>query len=531
MTQLFLRFYLGVLAVLLVAWFIYGFVYEQRSTADTQRVVLQAHRGGVEAIAERIKATEGRVEATLQEIQTHFKYPVELVSLEQISESSRRQLENPDAVTAVEVDENWRILKRLGDSQYLIQLGPFPNYDLQEIEDSFGGWMRLVRDQVRVTDPSKRRAEIDKIEQDFAYPIELIDRRDLPEWPLNRLGRGNVEVVFYPRDTEQERWYASIPVSDQARGSVLEFGPFPSFRPSDQQAATTTLTLVLFPVAIAIALLLRPIALQLRSLEKAALSVADGELSARVNLKKTTSAKSLSIAFNRMAHRIEHLVESQRHLMQAVSHELRTPLARMRFAIEMIQNTEKAEERNQKLKSLDSDAEELNSLLTELLNYTRFDEQGLTAERELVPLAQLIEDLLPKYQALFPDKRFEVSTESFDDSGTVEGVIHLVERAIGNVLANAGRYAKACVQISLGETADGVRLCVDDDGIGIPPDERENALAPFVRLREGESSQGFGLGLALVQRILEQHSGEVRIEDSPMGGARLVLIWPKAHRG
>jgi signal transduction histidine kinase len=529
MTQLFLRFYLGVLAVLLVAWFIYGFVYEQRSTADTQRVVLQAHRGGVEAIAERIAATEGPVEATLQEIQTHFKYPVELVSLEEISEVSRQQLENADAVTAVEVNGSWRILKRLGDSHYLIQLGPFPNYELQEIEHSFGGWMRLVRDQVRATEPSERLAEIGKIGQDFAFPIQLIDRSDLPEWPLDRLGRGKVEVVFYPRDKDQ--WFASIPVSDQARDSVLEFGPFPSFRPRAQQAATTTLTLVLLPVAVAIALLLRPIALQLRSLEKVALSVADGELSARVNLKKTTSAKSLSIAFNSMAHRIENLVESQRHLMQAVSHELRTPLARMRFAIEMIQNTDKAEERNQKLKSLDSDAEELNSLLTELLNYTRFDEQGQTAQKESVLLAQLVEELLPKYQALFPDKQFEISMESLDGSGSVEGVMRLIERAIGNVLANAGRYAKTSVHISLGESANEVRLCVDDDGLGIPVDERDNVLLPFVRLREGESTQGFGLGLALVQRILEKHSGEVRIEDSPTGGARLVLMWPKTIRG
>lgn len=530
MTHLFLRFYLGVLVVLLVAWFIYGFVYEQRSKADTQRVVLQAHRGGIEAVARQIEESDAPLHVTLQKVQANFRYPVELVSLEQLPTALRRQLNKADAIAVVEEDENWRILRRLGESQQLIRLGPFPDYDLQEIEDSIGGWMRLVRDRVQAARPSDRRSILRQIDRDFVFPVQTIEGGALPNWPRGRIEHGHVEIVFYPRDKDE--WYASIPLSEnRTEGELLEFGPFPNFRPPAQQAATTTLTLVLFPVAMAIALLLRPIAVQLRSLEKVALSVAEGNLSARVNLKKTPSAKSLSLAFNSMAHRIENLVESQRHLLQAVSHELRTPLARMRFAIDLIQNTENADERNQKLKSLDSDAEELNSLLTELLSYTRMEGQESSSSRDLWPLSQVVGDLLPKYQALFPDKHFEIQPVSLDGPCSIHGPIQQIERAIGNVLSNAGRYATNSIQISLRESAGTICLVVDDDGAGICPEERERALLPFVQLNEGESTQGFGLGLALVQRILEKQSGEVRIEDSPMGGARLLLIWPKATTG
>jgi two-component system sensor histidine kinase RstB len=530
MTHLFLRFYLGVLVVLLVAWIIYGFVYKQQATAATQRLILQAHRGGIEVVAQKIEASDAPLDVTLKEVQSHFRYPVEWVSLEQLSEVSRRQFRTADAIAAVEEDGRWHILRRLGASQQLVRLGPFPDYELQEIEDTIGGWMRLVRDRVQTTRPSARRSILRQIEGDFALPIQTIERDALPEWPRGRLEQGKVEVVFYPRDKDQ--WFASIPLSEnRTEGALLEFGPFPNFHPPAQQAATTTLTLVLFPVAMAIAMLLRPIAVQLRSLEKVALSVADGNLSARVDLKKTPSAKSLSLAFNSMAHRIEDLVESQRHLLQAVSHELRTPLARMRFAIDLIQNTENTDERNQKLDSLDSDAEELNSLLTELLNYTRLEGQNPNSSRDSWPVAQVVGDLLPKYQALFPDKQFEMRSDSLDSPCAINGPIHQIERAIGNVLSNAGRYATTSIQISLRESEGTIGLVVDDDGAGIRPEERERALLPFVRLNEGESTQGFGLGLALVQRILEKQSGEVRIEDSPMGGARLLLIWPKAPPG
>jgi signal transduction histidine kinase len=101
-----------------------------------------------------------------------------------------------------------------------------------------------------------------------------------------------------------------------------------------------------------------------------------------------------------------------------------------------------------------------------------------------------------------------------------------MERALVNVIRNAVRYATSRVAVTV-ETGARTTINVDDDGPGVPPEERARLFEPFARLetsRDRESG-GVGLGLAIVRSIAQWHGGEARISDSPLGGARVSISW------
>jgi two-component system sensor histidine kinase RstB len=308
--------------------------------------------------------------------------------------------------------------------------------------------------------------------------------------------------------------------------TAIRFGPFQKFEDVEQKAATTTLALVLLPAAIAIALLLRPVATQLRHLENASKRIAGGDLSARVDERRMYSAKPLASTFNHMANRTESLVRTQRELLQAVSHELRTPLARMRFAIDLIGSSSSDAERQDKLASLEAATEELDGLVGELLSYVRLETAEPNLQRETVSLGEIMDSLMPRNAALFPD----VTIECVGADAIVWADRRAFQRAIGNLLSNAAKHASRNVTVTAERLERETVICVDDDGPGIPEVDRRRVFEPFVRLNRGQSKTGVGLGLALVQRIMVQSGGTVEVHSSPAGGCRVRTTWPNGNR-
>ena len=149
---------------------------------------------------------------------------------------------------------------------------------------------------------------------------------------------------------------------------------------------------------------------------------------------------------------------------------------------------------------------------------------------EPVAVNEAIEELLPRYAALHPMIRFSVPSPSEPDRFGVLADRLGFERAVGNLLENAGRFARSLVSVSVHATDDSVVVDVDDDGGGIPESDRQRVLEPFVRLNDGrhEPGRGVGLGLALVHRIATQHGGRVELLTSPQGGCRARTVWPRA---
>ncbi len=528
MTWLFLRFYLCVLVVLALAWYIHSAVLKQRSDAEWERIIATAHGGGARLVASELNAVppENR-DQVLDSLRNRFDYPLDIVPLADLPALAQRSISRGADVECFRLEETYGVVAVLSDGAHVVRLGPFPKYELREIEESIGGWMRLAADKLGSAAIGTRQALIDELKSEFDLPVDVAKRDELPEWPRGRIARGE-DVVFYsPEPQPDDRWFAAAPLPGEAE--VIRFGPFPSFQRVEQKAATTTLALVLLPAALAIAILLRPVAGQLRRVERAAKEIAAGNLGARVDERRVRAAKPLAQSFNNMASRTEALIRTQRELLQTVSHELRTPLSRMRFAIELISTTEDDDQRKRRLEELDRATEELDELVGELLTYVRMETTEPPLNLEFVSIWDMLNGLIPKYAALYPSVHFESDQMIANGEVAISADRRGFQRAMGNLLSNAGRHARAHVAVSVAAGNGFVTVDIDDDGTGIPESDRERVFEPFQRLDDHSNGHGVGLGLALVKQIVIQHGGNVTVLTSPLGGCRIRTTWPIGH--
>ena len=133
MTRLFIRFYLGVLAVLFLAWYINGAVLKQRADADRARVIKEAHGGGARLVASEIDASppehRGRV---LQRLRGRFDYPLDVISWVDLPGAPQRQFSNGDDVAYIRDEENREfVVAALSSGSEVVRLGPFPEFGRQ----------------------------------------------------------------------------------------------------------------------------------------------------------------------------------------------------------------------------------------------------------------------------------------------------------------------------------------------------------------------------------------------------------------
>ena len=281
-------------------------------------------------------------------------------------------------------------------------------------------------------------------------------------------------------------------------------------------------------VIVALALLI-PIALWsrshwtgLQSLSKVADDFGAGQLSARAAMKPGASIYPLAERINHMAGRIESLLGAQRNLMHSVSHELRTPIARLEFALELMRTKADNPALEPRIAAMENDVAELNHLVNELLSMTRLD-GGQPLQLETFDLAGALRLCV---EAL-PFKECQLALELPDDLGDVTADRRLLLRAVGNILRNAQKYCEGHIVLSArrGKTLE---IVVEDDGPGIPPDERARIFEPFYRLDRSRdrATGGYGLGLSIACKAVALHGGAIRVEETALGGARFVISLP-----
>ena len=281
-------------------------------------------------------------------------------------------------------------------------------------------------------------------------------------------------------------------------------------------------------VAVAIGVLLRPVSRQLRLLEQTATAIAGGDFAARVDERRVSSARPLAVAMNDMAQRTETLLRTQAEMLQAVSHELRTPLSRITFAIDLLRSEKREEQREGRLNSLESAAMELDHLVGELLHYVRWENSQPQVDCEEVDLLSLVDAAIEKHSSAFASKHFCVG----DALQRGDIVVHCdrlaLERALGNLITNAGRFAKSKVNVEWSSSSRNDVIDVDDDGPGIPASDRDRVFDPFIRL--DDSGRGTGLGLALVRRIVGHHGGTVCARRARWVDAEFASLCQHSHK-
>ncbi|MGI4720907.1 MAG: ATP-binding protein [Janthinobacterium lividum] len=282
-------------------------------------------------------------------------------------------------------------------------------------------------------------------------------------------------------------------------------------------------------VIVAVALLV-PIALWsrahwqgLQALSRVADEFGSGKLTARAHMKPSDAAYPLAERINHMADRIEDLLEAQKSLLHSVSHELRTPIARLEFALELLDARAKDPDLSKRVKAMEGDLHELNALVGELLDMSKLD-----SARNLQAGTVALAPLLQECTGMLPPAPQTLECQLPQELGELDADRRLLARAVCNLLRNAQKYAASRIVLAAARSDGRIEISVDDDGPGIPEDEREKVFDPFYRLDRSRdrATGGFGLGLSITRKAVALHGGAVRAEASALGGARFVITLP-----
>jgi two-component system sensor histidine kinase MprB len=245
-----------------------------------------------------------------------------------------------------------------------------------------------------------------------------------------------------------------------------------------------------------------------------------GEPSERVPVNGRDELSRLGGAFNTMLGALEESLETQRRFVADASHELRTPLTSMQTNIEVLKQQERLDPdaRARLYADLERESHEMRDLIAGLLELARGDDPGL--QRTTVHLDELVENAVARARTRFP----ELTWASRIEPTRVDGVPERLERAVWNLLENAGKWSRdgSSVDVLLA----GGELVVRDHGPGIAAEDRERVFDRFYRAAAARSLPGSGLGLAIVREIADAHGGAVSAEEAPGGGALLRLRLP-----
>jgi len=282
-------------------------------------------------------------------------------------------------------------------------------------------------------------------------------------------------------------------------------------------------------VIVALALLV-PIALwsrahwqALQTLSRVADDFGAGQLSARAHMRPSSAVYPLAMRMNAMAERIQGLLESQKNLLHSVSHELRTPIARLEFAMELLAARTDDPQLTRRIEAMEGDLAELNALVNELLSMSKLD-NAHGPQRALFE----VEPMLRECSGGLHPRPAELVLDLGQKLGSLDGDQRLLARAVGNLLRNAQKYAARQVRLAAHRNDGLVEIAVEDDGPGIPEDERERIFEPFYRLDRSRdrATGGFGLGLSIARKAVVLHGGSLSVEGSALGGARFVIRVP-----
>jgi two-component system osmolarity sensor histidine kinase EnvZ len=220
-------------------------------------------------------------------------------------------------------------------------------------------------------------------------------------------------------------------------------------------------------------------------------------------------------AFNIMRERIQRALSQRTEMLAGVSHDLRTPLTRMKLQLAMMKDGAPDD-----IAALHEDLSEMERMLEAYLAFARGE--GME-EASPTDVAELIESIVGKFRR----EGAAIALNAAALSGPAMMKPIAFERALGNLIGNAVRYAKT-VTVTATRSGGLLHIHVDDDGPGITPEKREEAFRAFHRLEPSRNPKtgGIGLGLTITRDIVRSMGGEIELGDSPAGGLRATLRIP-----
>jgi signal transduction histidine kinase len=353
---------------------------------------------------------------------------------------------------------------------------------------------------------------------------------NLPAWPRGLSGRARWLETNLKRAGDRDYRPVVLLMTPLPDGSHLLTGHVASggaeLRDANQWAFLLALAIA-GPLSLGLVfLLLQLIERRVARIAGIAERVGEGDLSRRVAVGEGDDAFSrLGRGFNGMLDKIEALVVELRLVTDGLAHDLRSPITRLQSVIEQAAAGAREPAARAALEAAQHEARGLQSMLATALQISRA-EAGIGRDRfEPVDLATVLADLVEIYGPAAEESGFALEASAAEE--TILPVHReLLGQALGNLVENALRHAEggSCIRLSVTRERDAVVITVADDGAGIAPERRADALRRFGRLDPARHESGHGLGLSLVEAATRLHGGQVELADAGPGLAVRVIL-------
>lgn len=528
--SIFVRIYTGLLIVCLCVALFAQLLMETINKERVQSYRENMATGAFYLISEGIGRQDSKSQRNywLSDASSLFGSTFQIVPLQQVdfTSSELRRFEKGETVVRYDNKKNYAdVYQRLKerDVALTVRIAQVTEQQVRALA------VFLLDDMSYYTTLSAKRARLAELEKKFPFPLALkgVNELNLDSDQLARLRRDEVVILFQDTSTSQSNSSIRIIVPSEINDMAILMGPIPLFNWFPLNLIISMVLISMFLISLGVYALIFPLERKLQLIQVGVNEVSQGNLDSQVQVIGQDEIARLSATFNAMTSHIKRLIESQRELTRAVSHELRTPVARIRFAVDMLADTEDEDSRFMQRDYIDEDIEALNGLIDEILTYAKLEEGSPKLDLEPVNLKELIEQIVRETNALGKD--IKVIGKPPSEKVTAIADRRYLHRVIQNLAGNALRYAESTVIISAGVKKGNAFVCVEDNGQGISEADREKVFIPFARLDDSRTraSGGYGLGLSIVSRIAFWFSGSMKVDESPeLKGARFIMTWP-----
>ena len=233
--------------------------------------------------------------------------------------------------------------------------------------------------------------------------------------------------------------------------------------------------------------------------------------------------------------RIEQAARARyQQAMHFVTHEMRTPLSAIQGSSELISRYALTEEKRQQIALLiNSESKRLARMVEIFLNVERLSAGQMELKRQAIPLKEMVDVCVERVKPLGERKHIAITLEPIPEELQLTGDRELMEYACYNLLTNAVKYSPQRTEVRVsGWRDDGhIRIAVKDQGIGMDQKEVKQVFQKFYRTKKAEESgeAGTGIGLSIVQQIVEQHGGRIEVTSEPGVGSCFTVVVPAQH--
>ncbi|KND21793.1 histidine kinase [Enhydrobacter aerosaccus] len=530
--SIFLRIYAGLLLIcLLVALFAQLLI----TTINAERV--QTYREDMASAAFYLIDSGLSRQVTAQErnfwlsdVSTLFdtKFEIEPTSKADFKTSEINRLNKQQAVVRFNGDTNTaEIYHKVSGENNVLHVS-VNKLNEQQIK---GIGVLLLDDLSYYRTLAEKQQRLQQIQKFFPFKLTLqsVNKLQLDTDQKARLYRKDI-VIMFRDNTSVENSSIRVLAPTELQDTVVDLGPIPLFNWFPLNLIISITLISMFLISLGVYALIFPLERKLQLIQSGITKVREGKLNTKVKVVGEDEIAHLAATFNSMTEHIRRLIESQRELTRAVSHELRTPVARIRFAVDMLADTDDYEDRMSQRDYIDQDIESLNGLIDEILTYAKLEEGSPKMDWEDVDLQELVSQIVRETNAL--GKSITVKVGNMQKGAFAQADRRYLHRVLQNLAGNATRYAESTIIISAGLEKNEAFISVEDDGQGIPEKDREKVFIPFARLDDSRTraSGGYGLGLSIVSRIAFWFNGRMSVDESPtLGGARFIMKWPKSQ--